>query len=58
MYPNKLFNDFVMFLGTIMYFVIISPDNIKNVVGGLNKTDKQYLKLKMELVGNLKTNDT
>ena len=30
----------------------------KNTVNGLNNTKKQYLKERVELVGNLKINDT
>ena len=34
------------------------PDHGNNVVNGINATDKNYLKEKMELLGKLASNDT
>ena len=44
--------------GIIMDRAINAPRNGKNVVDGLNATGKHYLKVKMELMGKLSSNDT
>ena len=44
--------------GIIMYRAINEPGHGKNVVDGLNATDKRHLKGKMELIGKLANNDT
>ena len=44
--------------GIIMYWSIIEPGNGNNVVGGLNATDKRYLKGEIELIGRLESDDT
>ena len=41
-----------------MYRAINVPDHGNNVVDGINTTDKQYLKEKMELIGKLASNNT
>ena len=54
-----LFNDFVVIF--IWYHNGLcnhAPDNGKNVVDGLNVTDKRYLKEQMKLLGKLTRNDT
>ena len=37
---------------------INAPGNEKNVIDGLNSTEKRYLKGKMKLIGKLESNDT
>ena len=44
--------------GIVTDCVINAPGHGKNVVDGLNETDKLYLKRKMELMGRLASNDT
>ena len=44
--------------GIIIDRSINSPGHGKNVVDGINDTDKLYLKKKMELLGKLASNDT
>ena len=41
-----------------MDLAIKKPGNGKNVVDGLNATDKTYLKEQMELIGKLASKDT
>ena len=35
-----------------------APSHEKNVVYGINTTDKRYMKAQMELIGKLESNDT
>ena len=44
--------------GVIMDRAINAPVHGKNVVDGLNATNKRYLKGKMELMGKLASNNT
>ena len=41
-----------------MYCTINIPVHVNNVVNGINATDKRHLKLEMEIVGKLASNDT
>ena len=43
--------------GIIMYHAINASSHGKNVVDGINATDKHYLKGEMELIGKLAGND-
>ena len=53
-----LMNVLSSLYGIIMYHAIKEPGHGKNVVDGINATDKLYLKGKMELIGKLASNDT
>ena len=44
--------------GIIMDRAINAPGHGKNIVDGINSTDKPYLKGKMRLIGKLVSNDT
>ena len=44
--------------GIIMNRAINAPGNGKNAVGGLNATEKFYLKGGIEIIGKLASNDT
>ena len=44
--------------GIIMDRAINTPGHVKNVVYGLNATDKWHLKGEMELIGKLESNET
>ena len=44
--------------GNIINCAINALGNVKNVVDGLNSTDKHYLKGGMELIGKLGSNNT
>ena len=44
--------------GIITDHAINSPGNGNNVVDGLNATEKRYLKVKMELIGKLRSKYT
>ena len=41
-----------------MYCSINSPGHVNNGVGGINTTDKHYLKVHMELLGKLTNKGT
>ena len=41
-----------------MHLVINVPGRLNIVVGGLNATDKRYLRGEIELIGKLASNDT
>ena len=44
--------------GIIIYLAMNAPSHEKNVVYGINTTDKRYMKAQMELIGKLESNDT
>ena len=53
-----LMNVLSSLYGIILDREINSPGHEKNVVGGLNVTDKRYLKEQMELLGKLASKNT